>query len=410
MKAIVKPRPVPGKEWPAGVELRDIPEPEIEHPEDIKIRVVSAGICGTDVGIYQSRSSVRNTMSRAIKDEVVIGHEFCGIPVEAGTHARVRLARILGHTAGHDTLVSDFISGRTVTEVAGDIRLMDFLGEHFYCSAEMHITCGWCHQCRMGERHVCQNTIIKGVHDDGAFAEYVVVPAWNLLLFRHGEIPVEIIAFMDALGNAVHTVQSVDIAGKSVAVLGCGVQGLMATAVARHSGASHIYVTDFTPPSSTWGSGHIEETLFSMARHFGADHCFDLALPEARERLSWASKRKPMVPGWTLSSRCRGAIQPTAMRWTWSEWGGTLALLGLPEGEFNIDFAREVIFRGITIKGIVGRRVFETWEVMRNLLRSGLADEIMESNFVSHRLGLEDFTTGIEAILRRDATKVILNP
>ena len=348
-------------------------------------------------------------MSRAIKDEVVIGDEFCGIPVEAGTHARVRLARILGHTAGHDTLVSDFISGRTVTEVAGDIRLMDFLGEHFYCSAEMHITCGWCHQCRMGERHVCQNTIIKGVHDDGAFAEYVVVPAWNLLLFRHGEIPVEIIAFMDALGNAVHTVQSVDIAGKSVAVLGCGVQGLMATAVARHSGASHIYVTDFTPPSSTWGSGHIEETLFSMARHFGADHCFDLALPEARERLSWASKRKPMVPGWTLSSRCRGAIQPTAMRWTWSEWGG-LALLGLPEGEFNIDFAREVIFRGITIKGIVGRRVFETWEVMRNLLRSGLADEIMESNFVSHRLGLEDLTTGIEAILRRDATKVILNP
>ena len=231
-------------------------------------------------------------MSRAIKAQIIIGHEFCGIPVEAGSHARVRLARILGHTGGHDALVSDFIRGRDVTQVANDPKLMEFVQEHFYCSAEMHITCGWCHQCRLGQRHVCQNTIIKGVHDDGAFAEYLVVPAWNLLLFRRNELPTEIIAFMDALGNAVHTVQSIDIAGKSVAILGCGVQGLMATAVARHSGASHIYVTDFTPPSSSWGPEHTEQTLFSMARRFGADHCFDLSLPESRERLLWSVKEE----------------------------------------------------------------------------------------------------------------------
>jgi threonine 3-dehydrogenase len=416
MRAIVKPRPIGDDAWPEGLTLEQIDEPQVEHPEDVKIRVVAAGICGTDVGIYRSRKALRATMSRAQSERVVIGHEFCGIPIDAGAHACLRIARILGHLATHDAVVGDYVKNRSPEQVSDDPALMSFVGENFYCSAEMHVTCGWCRQCRMGERHVCQYTRIKGVHEDGVFAEFVVVRAFNLVLFRRGEIPVDVIAFMDALGNAVHTVQEVNVTGKSVAVLGSGVQGLMATAVARHSGASEIYVTDFTPPSSpsfpssTHDSDHIDQTLFKLARSFGANHCFDLAQPGARDALISAVMEETDGTGVDAVLEMSGNYSAYRNGLDIVRMGGTIGLLGLPEGEFGIDFARDVIFRGITIKGVIGRRVFETWEVMRNLLKSGLAEELLGAGFVSHHLDLEDYEKGMNAILNREAIKVILKP
>ena len=410
MKAIVKSRPVAGREWPQGLRVEEVPVPRIQHPEDMQLRVVAAGICGTDVGISQSRESLRESMARAHNDPIVLGHEFCGTLADAGEHARVRIARMLEQIAAHDPLVRNFVEGRSPDALSRDSRLIEFMQQHFYCSAEMHITCGWCHQCRLGDRHVCQNTVIKGMHQDGAFADYVVVPASNLILFRREELPVEIIAFMDALGNAVHTIQAVDVTGKTVVVLGAGVQGLMATAVARHSGASHIWVTDFASPSPEGDRECVESRLFRLAKQFGADDCFNVGVPESRERLVSVVMEVTGGTGVDAVLEVSGSYgaYPDAFRVV--RMGGTIGLLGLPEGRFSLDFARDVIFRGITVRGVIGRRVFETWEVMRNLLKGGLARELMASDFVSHILPLEEYQTGIDAILRRDATKVILKP
>ena len=409
MRAILKERPADGLDWPAGLRIEDVPIPVITHPEDVQLRVVAAGVCGTDVGIWRSRQSLRASMARAGKQRVVLGHEFAGTISNAGDHARDRIGRILEHLARHDPLVGEFTAGRDADALSRDRSLLEFLGRHFYCSAEMHITCGWCHQCSLGDRHVCQNTVIKGVHEDGAFAEYVVVPASNLVLFRRGELPVEVIAFMDALGNAVHTIQAVGVTGKTVVVLGTGVQGLMATAVARHSGASRIWVTDFAPDAAR-GDESAESRQLLLARRFGADACFNVADPESRERFVSVVMDETRGTGADAVLEMSGSYQAYTDGFRVIRMGGTIGLLGLPEGELSLDFARNVIFRGVTVKGIIGRRVFETWEVMRNLLRGGLARELVESGFISHTLALEDYEVGMNAILSREATKVILRP
>jgi threonine 3-dehydrogenase len=227
-------------------------------------------------------------------------------------------------------------------------------------------------------------------------------------LFRRDELPVHVIAFMDALGNAVHTIQSVEVTGKTVVILGSGVQGLMAAAVARHSGASHIWVTDSLPPSDR--SEGIEARLFGLARRFGADRCFNVGVPEERERFVADVMEETRGTGVDAVLEMSGSYRAYEDGFRVVRMGGTIGLLGLPEGEFSMDFARNVIFRGLTVKGIIGRRVFETWEVMRNLLRGGLASELAESGFISHVLALEDYQSGMEAIMKREATKVILTP
>jgi threonine 3-dehydrogenase len=215
---------------------------------------------------------------------------------------------------------------------------------------------------------------------------------------------------MDSLGNAVHTVQAVDVTCKSVAVLGSGVQGLMATPVARHSGASKIYVTDFTPLGSGSGPDHMEQTLFKLARRFGANHCFDMAQPDAGDRLVAAVMEETDGTGVDVVLEMSGNYLTYRNGLEVIRMGGTMGLLGLPEGEIPLDFGRYVIFRGLTIKGVIGRRVFETWKVMRNLLRAGLAGELLDAGFVSHRLDLDDYEQGMNAILKREAVKVILRP
>jgi len=230
-----------------GLELvSDEPEPRIGH-SDVKIKVEAASICGTDQGIYQitSRQGMRDEMLTYNGGDVsryqpiIIGHEFCGEVVEAGEDVHSGVARV------------------------GD-----------YVTAEMHIFCGHCQQCATGQRHICKNIRVKGVHLDGAFAEYVVVPASNLVnLERFGGrdvIPPRFGAFLDALGNAVHTVMEGRVEGKTVAILGCGAQGLMSTAVARTLGAARIYITDFSNPAGFDAARLVKR--FETARQIGRAH------------------------------------------------------------------------------------------------------------------------------------------
>jgi threonine 3-dehydrogenase len=410
MKAIIKETPHPDREWKKGLALAEVPIPEITEPTEVKIEVIATAICGTDVGIYNSKQSLKDEMISNSAPYVVIGHEFAGRIVDAGEVARKHLAGLLFERVSDDKTLIDFVGRRNVDELAKDVDLISVLKENFIVSAEMHITCGRCHQCRLGQRHVCQNTKIKGIHEDGVFTRFVKVPAENVVLFKKGELPVEIIAFMDAIGNAVHTAQSVNLMGQTVAILGCGVQGLMATAIAKMSGASKIFVTDASKPGTGATHEKIVEKRFSMAKKFGADFCFDVAIPEEREKFIKTVKAETQGTGVDVVFEMSGNYKAYQDAFEVIRMGGTISLLGLPEGDVNIDFSKNVIFKGITIHGIIGRRVFETWEVMRSLLKSGLADKILEAGFVTHQLPLERFEEGFEAIRNGDGLKVILKP
>ncbi len=410
MKAVIKPTPHPEKDWEKGLKLTEVPIPQIVDPMEVKIEIVASAICGTDVGIYNSKQSLKDEMLLNSTPYVIIGHEFAGKIFDAGDMARKHLAGLLIEKSYEDEIVNDFVGKRNINELANDAELIKFLNENFIVSAEMHITCGKCYQCRIGQKHVCQNTKIKGIHEDGVFTKYVKVPAENIVLFRNGELPVEIIAFMDAIGNAVHTAQSVNLMGKTVAILGCGVQGLMATAIAKMSGASKIFVTDASKPGTGATHEKIVEKRFSIAEKFGADYCFDVAIPEEREKFIKTVKSKTNGTGVDVVFEMSGNYKAYQDAFEVIRMGGTISLLGLPEGDVNIDFSKNVIFKGITIHGIIGRKVFETWEIMRSILKAGLAEKILEAGFVTHQLPLEKFEDGFNAIKNGDGLKVILKP
>ena len=410
MKALVKDKPTDTAPWKVGLRLEDRPIPENIGPDEVLIKVVAAGICGTDSGIYNCKASIRNEMLKLRGDSVIIGHEFCGKIQKAGVDARLRLAEIVEHQSRIDPAIEAFVRGRSSAQLAADGNFPGLLQEHFIASAEMHITCGWCYQCRIGDQHVCRNTIIKGVHADGAFAEYVKVPSRNLVLFRTGELPTSIIAFMDAIGNAVHTVQSADLVGQNVIVLGAGTQGVMSTAIAHRSGASRIYITDFSNPARGMTHEKLDKNRFAFARRFGAVDCFDLALPEERDRMKKRVMEDTNGTGVDVALEMSGSYSAYRDAFELLRMGGRFVLLGIPEGDMKMDFARDVIFRGLTIHGVIGRRVFKTWEVMRNILSAGLAAEFLQSGFVSRELPLEQFEEGFAALARGEALKVILKP
>ncbi len=408
MKALVKDRPAGESEWTHGLRLEDRPIPE-PAPNEVLIKVLAAGICGTDVAIYHGKRALREEMRKAGSKVIVVGHEFCGKIERMGPVALRRLAEVAEHISGHNPIVQEFVKGRTADQIAADRGFIDFLRNHFHVSAEMHITCGWCYQCRVGQRHVCRNTIIKGVHEDGAFAEYVKAPVSNLILFRIDELPVSVIAFMDAIGNAVHTVQHANVAGQSVAIFGCGTQGLMATAIAHRSGASRIYVTDVSNDARATHE-KLERHRFALARKFGATHCFDLALPGEREKMQRIVEQETDGTGVDVALEMSGSYSAYRDAFDLLRMGGAFILLGLPSGEMKMDFAHDVIFKGLTIRGVIGRRVFETWEIMRNMLSTGLAQTFLESGFINTELPMEQFESGISAISHGDAVKVILKP
>jgi threonine 3-dehydrogenase len=366
------------------------PEPRVGH-FDVKIRVEVASICGTDQSIYQitSRPGMRDEMLAYNGGDVskyqpiVVGHEFCGQVAEVGEDVDPGLAGV------------------------GD-----------YATGEMHISCGYCQQCQTGQRHICKNIRVKGVHMDGAFADFVVIPSSNLInLERFGGrdvIPPRFGAFLDALGNAVHTVMEGNVAGKTVGILGCGAQGLMSTAVARTLGASHIYITDFSNPSGGFDANRLA-SRFATARELGADFCFDTneeAAPGQKQEL-FERVRDEHGGGIDVVLEMSGAEEAYNDAGSMVKNGGQILLLGIPARPLrSFDFGKYAVWKGVTIRGIFGRRMFDTWFAMLDLLaseKSGLKAKI-EKLISSDVVPLSDFERGFERVRTHDAVKLLLAP
>jgi threonine 3-dehydrogenase len=234
------------------------------------------------------------------------------------------------------------------------------------------------------------------------------VPAENVILFENEEIPVEVIAFMDAIGNATHTTQSVPLGGKTVAVLGCGVQGLMAIAVARSLGAAKIFATDAS--HGEFSHEKLVSKRFKLAELYGANYTFDVNIDREKESFHKTVMRETKDTGVDVVFEMSGNYRAYEDAFRIVRMGGTISLLGLPGGQMVVDFSKDIIFRGITVHGIIGRRVFETWDLMTKILKKGLARKFIETGFVSHDLPLEEFNTGFNAIMNGDALKVLLRP
>ena len=370
--------------------LTNEPEPQVGH-SDVKIRVEAASICGTDQSIYQitSRPGMRDEMLTHNGGQIdryqpiVVGHEFCGEVAEVGEDVDSGLAGV------------------------GD-----------YVTSEMHISCGFCQQCQTGQRHICKNIRVKGVHLDGAFAEYVVVPSGNLInLERFGGrsvIPPRFGAFLDALGNAVHTVMEADVAGKTVGILGCGAQGLMATAVARTLGAARIYVTDFSSPTGGFDGTRLA-ARFATARELGADFCFDTnedAAPGQKREL-FQRVFDEHGGGIDVVLEMSGAEEAYNDAGAMVKNGGQILLLGIPARPLrSFDFGKYAVWKGVTIRGIFGRRMFETWFAMLDLLaseKSGLQGKL-DRIIAGEMIPLSNFERGFDLVRKHEAVKLLLVP
>jgi threonine 3-dehydrogenase len=361
MKAVVKSAPLDG---PEGTTIQDVPTPEPAGGE-VLIRVAAAAICGTDKHIYHWDPSVHDS----VRPPRIYGHEFCGFVEKLGEKAQRPFE---GHLEPGD-----------------------------YVSAEMHVVCGECPQCRSGNGHVCRRTRIYGLHEDGAFAEFVSVPASNVI--KLGKyVPLRVGAFLDALGNAVHTTQVCDLAGKSVAITGFGPIGAMAAAIAEHAGASTVIVTDI--------NDHALETArrWAAGRHFANLHAFNVRTTDPAEVEAAIDK---LTDGSGVDVVCEMSGSSAAINFALDivRMGGTLSLLGLPAGHSVTinDYTRNVIFKGVTMHGIIGRRMYSTWQRMLALLRSGLDVEwVVQATFDS----LQDFHQGMAKFDRHEALKVVLFP
>jgi threonine 3-dehydrogenase len=342
MRAIVKGSPGP------GAEIREVPVPEC-GPGELLLRVLRAGVCGTDLHIYKWD---RWSESR-LKPPVTIGHEFVGEVIELG--------------AG----VTDFAVGQRV-------------------SCESHIVCGHCLACRTGNGHVCDHTKILGVDVNGGFAEYVVVPSVNAWP-SPPNISIDAAAVMEPLGNAVHTAFAGALAGASIAVTGCGPIGLFAIGVARAAGAAHVFASD------------VSAYRLDLARRMKADAVIDVSKENFVERIEALSE------GRGLDGILEMSGNPSAVRdgLTVLRNGGRLSMLGLPKEPFNLDWNRLVIFKGITLHGIIGRRMYQTWYQMDNLLRSGRLDV---TPAITHVMPMQEFDTAIGLLDSGKAGKIVLVP
>jgi threonine 3-dehydrogenase len=328
-----------------GLWLEDVDQPRIGI-NDVLIRVHRAGICGTDVHIYKWDDWARKT----IPVNLVIGHEFVGEIAEAGSN------------------VSDFYPGDIV-------------------SGEGHVVCGRCRNCLAGRRHLCAHTQGIGVNRPGAFAEYIALPMTNI--WRHHDgIDQDVAAIFDPFGNAVHTALSFPVLGEDVLVTGAGPIGIMAAAVARHAGARYVVITD------------VNEYRLALARKMGVTEAVNIrerTLPEIQKKLG-------MTEGFDVGLEMSG--NPSAFRDMLANMshGAKIAMLGIPEGDMAIDW-RTVIFNMLTIKGIYGREMYETWYKMSVMLQSGL--DI--TPVITHRFHYTEFEQGFAAMSSGQSGKVILN-
>ncbi len=328
-----------------GLELQDVPFPKIGI-NDCLIRVDKTGICGTDLHIYNWDAWAQKT----IPVPMVVGHEFVGEIEEVGSN------------------VTDFFPGEIV-------------------SGEGHVVCGRCRNCLAGRRHLCKDTQGVGVNRTGAFAEYIALPMTNV--WHHNPaIDREIASIFDPLGNAVHTALSFDCLGEDVLITGAGPIGLMATAVVRHAGARHIVVSDVNP------------FRLELAKRMGAT----LAVDARNRTMTEVQQELGMREGFDVGLEMSGA--PSALRTMLANMchGGKIAMLGIPSEQIAIDW-NLVVFNMLTIRGIYGREMYETWYKMSVLLESGL--DI--SPVITHRFHYSEFEKGFEAMQQGLSGKVILD-
>jgi threonine 3-dehydrogenase len=328
-----------------GLRLETVSDPEIGI-NDVLIRVSKTGICGTDLHI----ESWDPWAQRTIKPPLIIGHEFVGTIVEVGSN------------------VNDF--------QAGDI-----------VSGEGHVVCGRCRHCMAGRRHLCANAIGLGVGRPGAFAEYVSLPMTNVWHHVPG-IPEEVAAIFDPFGNAVHTALAFPVLGEDVLVTGAGPIGLMAIAVARHAGARFVVASE--------PNAYRRELALQMGAHV-AIHPGERDLHEIQAQLG-------MVEGFDVAMEMSG--HPDALRATIDNMahGGSIAMLGIPAADIAIDFTK-VVFKMLTLRGIYGREMYETWYKMTVMLQSGL--DITPA--ITHRFGFREFEQAFAVARSGDSGKVIMN-
>ncbi len=326
-----------------GLWLEEVPVPEYGN-NDLLIKVTHTAICGTDLHIYKWDE----WSQRTIKPPLVIGHEFVGTIVAKGQN------------------VSGYEIGERV-------------------SGEGHLVCGVCRSCRAGRRHLCTNTIGVGVHRNGCFAEYLSLPASNAWHVADS-IPSEIAAFFDPYGNAAHSALSFDLVGEDVLITGAGPIGCMAVAICKHVGARHVVVTD------------VNEYRLDLARKMGAT----LAVNVSKISIKEAARQLGMV-GFDIGLEMSGNAQAFEEMLEQMYHGGRIALLGILPNSTQINWD-QVIFKGLHLKGIYGREIFETWYKMQTMLQSGL--DI--APVLTHRLKFADFEQGFQAMASGNCGKVVL--
>jgi threonine 3-dehydrogenase len=339
MHAIVKERRAP------GLTVATVPKPA-PRPGEVLIAVRHAGVCGTDVHIADWDAWAQGRL----KPPVVVGHEFAGEIVAVGD------------------AVSGLATGQLVT-------------------AEGHIVCGHCLQCRTGNAHICKNTRIIGVDLNGAFAEYIAMPATNVLPLDG--IPTTVGAVMDPMGNAFHTVLTADVPGSTVLVVGCGPIGCFAVGIARAAGAAKVIASD------------VNVTRLELARRMGAHRTVNASVEDVVRVVleETAGEGADVV--------CEMSGVPSALHQAFAavRLGGRVQLLGLPKEQVSIDFATEIIFKGITVYGVIGRKMYDTWHQMRRYLTAGLLDP---RPVITHQFPLTKIDEALAAIRSGDAGKIIL--
>jgi threonine 3-dehydrogenase len=339
MQAIVKEKRAP------GLKVTTVPKPS-PGPGEVLIAVRHAGVCGTDLHIADWNAWAEGRL----RPPLVVGHEFAGEIVAVGGG------------------VAELRTGQLVT-------------------AEGHIVCGHCLQCRTGNSHICKNTRIIGVDRDGAFAEYIAMPATNVLPLDG--IPTTVGAVMDPMGNAFHTVLTADIPGSSVFVVGCGPIGCFAVGIARAAGAAKVIASD------------VNATRLALAKRMGAHVTIDAT----RDDVIAAVLAETGGEGADVVCEMSGVPSALHQAFAAVRLGGRVQLLGIPDGQVPVDFASEIIFKGITVYGVIGRKMYDTWHQMRRYLAAGLVDP---RPVITHQFPLAKIDEALAAIRSGDAGKIIL--
>ena len=338
MKAIMK---LHGKH---GIWMDDAPEPKC-GTNDVKIKVTHSSICGTDLHIYKWTKWAENNIATPL----IIGHEFCGIVHEVGSS------------------VTHYSPGQRV-------------------SGEGHITCGYCRNCRAGQKHLCHRTIGIGIHRDGAFADYIVIPESNVWPVNE-EIPSDIASFFDPFGNAVHAGLHYEMIGEDVLITGAGPIGLMATSICNFVGARNVVITD------------VNEYRLDLAREMGATKAINVRNNSIAEFFPELN----MTSGFDVGLEMSGASEALSDIVSNMYHGGKIALLGLIPNTTQIHWD-SIIFKGLTVKGIYGREMYETWYKMTQMLRSGLN----VSKIVTHKLPVNEYEKAFSIVESGECGKVIM--